>query len=199
MAQANSTALHSFSKVYDLHNNSCREKLISECNQNQSQHTHQHQPNIYVCITVQRTCRIKIGRAVPNTMSNHAYPFAGYEPNAAAGQQDLGGDFNLAGATGRAARNGSVWRNRSRCSINDGLTAVAWIKVESFWTRVKSSLLLTRQVYYRLKRKRRLQQNLKTLRWSSGGGCWLGKMSQTYHESSSRKCQLRRDLKDCRG
>ena len=40
-------------------------------------------------------------------MNNDANPFAGYEPNAAAGE-DLGGDLNLAGAAGRDARTGSV-------------------------------------------------------------------------------------------
>ena len=37
-------------------------------------------------------------------MNNDGNPFAGYEPNAAAGQEDPGGDFNLVGAAGRAAR-----------------------------------------------------------------------------------------------
>ena len=40
-------------------------------------------------------------------MHNDANTFAGYESNAAAGQEDPGGDFNLAGAAGRAARTGS--------------------------------------------------------------------------------------------
>ena len=31
-------------------------------------------------------------------MNNDSNPVAGYEPNAAAGQEDPGGDFNLAGA-----------------------------------------------------------------------------------------------------
>ena len=42
-------------------------------------------------------------------LSNDANPFAGYEPNTAADQEDPGGDFNLAGAAGRAARTGSVF------------------------------------------------------------------------------------------
>ena len=42
-------------------------------------------------------------------MNNDSNPFAGYEPNAAADQEDPGGDFNLAGAAGRAARTGSVF------------------------------------------------------------------------------------------
>ena len=42
-------------------------------------------------------------------MNNDANPFAGFEPNAAAGQEDPGGDFNLAGAARRAARTGSVF------------------------------------------------------------------------------------------
>ena len=37
-------------------------------------------------------------------MNNDSNLFAGYEPNAAAGQEDPEGDFNLAGAAGRAAR-----------------------------------------------------------------------------------------------
>ena len=48
-------------------------------------------------------------RTVSRTKNNDANPFAGYEPNAAAGQEDLGGDFNLAGAAGRATRTGSVF------------------------------------------------------------------------------------------
>ena len=42
-------------------------------------------------------------------MNNDGNPFGGYEPNAAAGQHDPGGDFNLAGGAGRAARTGSVF------------------------------------------------------------------------------------------
>ena len=42
-------------------------------------------------------------------MNNDSNPFAGYEPNAAAGQEDPEGDFNLAGAAERAARTGSVF------------------------------------------------------------------------------------------
>ena len=42
-------------------------------------------------------------------MNNDGNPFAGYEPNAAAGQEDPGGDFSLAGAARRAARTGSVF------------------------------------------------------------------------------------------
>ena len=37
------------------------------------------------------------------------YPFAGCEPNTTAGPEDFGGDFDLAGAAGRAARTGSVF------------------------------------------------------------------------------------------
>ena len=42
-------------------------------------------------------------------MNNDANPCAGFEPSAAAGQEDLRGDFSLAGAGGRAARSGSVF------------------------------------------------------------------------------------------
>ena len=42
-------------------------------------------------------------------MNNDANPFAGYEPKTTAGPEDLGGDFDLAGAAGRAARTGSVF------------------------------------------------------------------------------------------
>ena len=41
-------------------------------------------------------------------MNTDANPFAGYEPNTTAGTEDLGGDFDLAGAAGRAARTGSI-------------------------------------------------------------------------------------------
>ena len=44
-----------------------------------------------------------------STKNNDAKPLAGYEPSAAAGQEDLGGDFNLAGTAGRAARTGCVY------------------------------------------------------------------------------------------
>ena len=38
-----------------------------------------------------------------------ANPFVGYEPIATGGIEDLGGDFDLAGAAGRAPRTGSVF------------------------------------------------------------------------------------------
>ena len=41
-------------------------------------------------------------------MSNDATPFAGYDPNTIAGEEDLGSDFDLTGAAERAARTGSV-------------------------------------------------------------------------------------------
>ena len=55
-------------------------------------------------------------------MNNDAHPFAGYEPNAAAEQEDLGGDFNLAGAAERAARTGSeaIKEQRRRGSHHRG-------------------------------------------------------------------------------
>ena len=42
-------------------------------------------------------------------MNFDANPFAGYEPNTTGGTEDLGSDFDLAGAAGRAARTGSVF------------------------------------------------------------------------------------------
>ena len=42
-------------------------------------------------------------------MNTDANPFAGYESNATGGTEDLGGDFNLAGAAGTAARTVSVF------------------------------------------------------------------------------------------
>ena len=42
-------------------------------------------------------------------MNNDANPVTCYEPNAAAGQGNLGSDFTLAGAAERAARTGSVF------------------------------------------------------------------------------------------
>ena len=39
-------------------------------------------------------------------MNDDANPFAGYEPNTTGGPEDLEGDFDLAGAAGRAARTG---------------------------------------------------------------------------------------------
>ena len=45
----------------------------------------------------------------PEGPVSSANPFAGYEPSAAAGQEDLKGDFNLAGAADGATRTGSVF------------------------------------------------------------------------------------------
>ena len=42
-------------------------------------------------------------------MNNDANFFTGYEPNTTGGPEDLGRDFDLAGAAGRAARTGSVF------------------------------------------------------------------------------------------
>ena len=42
-------------------------------------------------------------------MNFDANPFADCEPNTTGGTEDLGGDFGLAGAAGRAARTGSVF------------------------------------------------------------------------------------------
>ena len=42
-------------------------------------------------------------------MNTDANPFGGYEPNTTGGTEDLVGDFDLAGAAGRAARTGSVF------------------------------------------------------------------------------------------
>ena len=42
-------------------------------------------------------------------MNTDADPFASYEPNTTGGTEDLGGDFDLAGAAGRAARTRSVF------------------------------------------------------------------------------------------
>ena len=42
-------------------------------------------------------------------MNNDANPFAVYEPNTAAGPEDLGNTFDLARAAERAARTGSVF------------------------------------------------------------------------------------------
>ena len=42
-------------------------------------------------------------------MNFDANPFACYEPNTTGGTEDRGGDFDLAGAAGRAARTGSVF------------------------------------------------------------------------------------------
>ena len=42
-------------------------------------------------------------------MNTEPNPFAGYEPNTTGGTEDLEGDFDLAGAAGRAARTGSVF------------------------------------------------------------------------------------------
>ena len=42
-------------------------------------------------------------------MNTDANPFAGDEPNTTGVAEDLGGDFDLAGAAGRAARTGSVF------------------------------------------------------------------------------------------
>ena len=42
-------------------------------------------------------------------MNTDANFFAGYEPNTSGRTEDLGGNFDLAGAAGRAARTGSVF------------------------------------------------------------------------------------------
>ena len=63
-------------------------------------------------------------------MNNDANPFTGCGPIGSAGQEDLGGDFNLAGAAGRAARIGSVFEvaiteQRRRRSHRRGLDGAA--------------------------------------------------------------------------
>ena len=60
-------------------------------------------------------------------MNNDANTFAGYEPNPIGGPDDLGCDFDLAGAAGRAAR---TWE-RSRSGINAVSTTMAMAGNES--------------------------------------------------------------------
>ena len=44
-------------------------------------------------------------------MNSVANPFAGFEPNTTAGPEDLGSDFDLAGAAEKAARTGRcIWK-----------------------------------------------------------------------------------------
>ena len=50
-------------------------------------------------------------------MNTDADPFAGYEPHTTGGTEDLGGDFDLAGAWESRKDWKRVWRKRSRDSI----------------------------------------------------------------------------------
>ena len=54
-------------------------------------------------------------------MNSDVNPFLGYESNATGGTEDLGGDFDLAGAAGRDARTGSVFGGRTASSQFPGL------------------------------------------------------------------------------
>ena len=72
-------------------------------------------------------------------MNTDANPFAGHEPNAAGGTEDLGCDFDLSGAARRAARTGCVfWRKRSRDSIITIPTAMTRTGDEPTRTPVQS-------------------------------------------------------------
>ena len=71
-------------------------------------------------------------------MNTDADPFASYEPNTTGGTEDLGGDFDLAGVAGRAARPGSGLRKRSRDSIITSPTAMARSGDEPTRTHVQS-------------------------------------------------------------
>ena len=66
-------------------------------------------------------------------MSGDAKPFAGYEPNTTGGATNLGGDVDLAGAAGRAAKARSVFGGSD---INAVSTTVARAGNESSRTLV---------------------------------------------------------------
>ena len=62
-------------------------------------------------------------------MNNDANPFAACEPNTTAGQEDLGGDFDLAGAAARVARTASVFGGSDQGAANTAVSttmAKAW-------------------------------------------------------------------------
>ena len=91
-------------------------------------------------------------------MNNDANHFAVNETNTAAGPEDLGSDFDLAGAAERAAGNWMcVWRERSRCGVNAVPTTVARAGNESSRYRPDS-------LHHCPKKKGSVQLSLKTFR-----------------------------------
>ena len=97
-------------------------------------------------------------------MNNDPNPFAGYEPNATGELEDLGGDFDLAGAAGT----GSVLGGSDQ-----GAAPTQFPHHGQGWERLSSDprsqlrLKLTRQFHRCPKKKGKVQLSPKTLRQNS--------------------------------
>ena len=103
-------------------------------------------------------------------MNTDANPFADYEPNTTGGTEDPGGDIDLAGAAGRAARTGSVFGGSDQGIASSQFTP-PWPGLgmnplgPTFRAETQKK---TRQFHRCLKKKEeRPQLSLKTLRRSS--------------------------------